>query len=177
MRQKSQQSREGGAVRRGWAATCAVAVMTAISAIGPVLSQSTTSPTPTPPAPAPIQTSPGELPAPKATVDPRLIIGRWVHTRQDAETRASDNVVIEFFTDGRYQAQNRHSLLATPEKPAQGRYSLANLNATGFDLRIERRLDDPESDPLDAVEVQRITVVDSNTLLAADGSVVRRVKE
>ncbi len=86
-------------------------------------------------------------------------------------------VTIEFMADGRYQAKNRNNLLPTPEKPSQGRYRIANLQGNAFDLRIERELADPESDPKDTSDVQRITVVDSNTLRAADGSVVRRVKE
>lgn len=163
------------AERRRRGAACAVAALVVTAVSGQALPQSTT--TPTQPGPAPIQISPGALPAPDATVDPRIIVGRWVHTRLDAETRASDRVIIQFFPDGRYEARNLAGLLPTPEKPAQGRYWLASLQASGFDLRIERRLDDPESDPGDATEVQRITVVDWNTLQAADSSVIRRVKE
>ena len=160
--------------RCGWLASTSLA-LTLLS--GSVLAQSpTTSPTPTPVQPAP-GVQPSTTLSPGVPVNPQLIIGRWKHTRVDAETRTSDTVVIEFLTDGRYQARNRHSLFPTPEKPSQGRYQIANVGKDGFDLRIERNLVDPESDPADAVEVQRITVVDQDTLQAADGSVVRRIKE
>lgn len=144
---------------------------------GSALAQSPTI-LPPPPAsiPAPVQPAPGALPPP-VTINPQLIIGRWRHTRSDAETRTSDTVVIEFLADGRYQARNRHSLFPTPERPSQGRFAITNIGQSGFDLRIERHLVDPESDPSDAVEVQRITIVDQDTLQAADGSVVRRIRE
>lgn len=135
-----------------------------------------TQPLPTQPLPGTLP-SPGKLPVPTVTVSPKLLIGKWVHVREDAETRTSDNLVIEFLADGRYTAKNRHSLFPTPEKPGTGRYSISNLQANGFDLRVERNLVEPESDPRDAVEVQRVTVVDANTLMAADGSLIRRFKE
>jgi hypothetical protein len=145
------------------------------------LAQSPTTVAPTSPTefqpPSSTLPTTGTLPQPAVTVSPRIIIGRWSHTRQDAETRSSDTVTIEFTVDGRYQARNRNSLLPTPEKPSQGRYAISNLQGNSFDLRIERNLTDPGSDPRDAAEVQRITVVDANTLQAADGSVVRRIKE
>lgn len=128
-----------------------------------------------PTSPVPTQPPTTTLPPPVVNVSPQVIVGRWSYTRSDTETRSSDTVTIEFMSDGRYQAKNRNSHLATPEKPSQGRYVIANLQGNSFDLRIERNLADPESDPRDAVEVQRITVIDSNTLQAADGSVVRRM--
>lgn len=158
---------------RHWLA--ALSVATALAAT-PVLAQSPTT-LPTLPAPSPTTTQPPTLAPPVATINPKLIIGRWRHTRTDAETRTSDTLVIEFLADGRYQALNRHSLFPTPERPSLGRYAIGNIGPSGFDLRIERQLADPESDPADAVEVQRITVIDQDTLQAADGSVVRRIKE
>lgn len=151
--------------------------MALVLSAGSVQAQSpTTSPTPTPVLPA-AGVQPSATLTPVVPVNPQVIIGRWRHTRTDAETRTSDTVVIEFMPDGRYQAKNRHSLFPTPEKPSQGRYLIGNVGQGGFDLRIERQLADPESDPADAVEVQRITVIDQDTLQAADGSVVRRIKE
>ena len=117
------------------------------------------------------------LPQLVPAVSPQVIVGRWSHRRQDDEARSADTVTVEFMPDGRYVARNRNGRLPTPEKPSHGRYSIANLQGTAFDLRIERDLADPESDPLDAIEVQRITVIDPDTLQAADGSIVRRVKE
>lgn len=159
----------------------AVSLACAMTAV-PALAQSpTTAPTLPAPGPTPVQPAPGTQTSttlqPAATISPQLIIGRWRHVRTDAETRTSDTVVIEFMPDGRYQAKNRHSLFPTPEKPSQGRYLIGNIGLGGFDLRIERHLVDPESDPADAVEVQRITVVDQDTLQAADGSVARRIRE
>lgn len=150
-------------------------------AAGPTAAQS---PTPVPPtSPPQIQPPPislpttGTLPQLVPAVSPQVIVGRWSHRRQDDEARSADTVTVEFMPDGRYVARNRNGRLPTPEKPSHGRYSIANLQGTAFDLRIERDLADPESDPLDAIEVQRITVIDPDTLQAADGSIVRRVKE
>lgn len=151
---------------------------TTVSPISPVTVQPpATSPVTTPPPPTSTLPPTGSLLPPVVNVNPQVIVGRWSLTRTNAETRSSDVVTIEFMADGRYQAKNRNNLLPTPEKPSQGRYRIANLQGNAFDLRIERELADPESDPKDAADVQRITVVDSNTLRAADGSVVRRVKE
>ena len=151
---------------------CLATALTTVSA----LAQSPTT-VPTLPAPNPTPVQPATPLRPPVTISPQLIVGRWKHTRTDAETRTSDTVVIEFMADGRYQARNRHSLFPTPEKPSLGRYAIANVGPGVFDLRIERELDDPESDPREAVEVQRITIVDPDTLQAADGSIVRRVRE
>jgi hypothetical protein len=163
------------------AAWLAVAGILAPLVAGPTVAQSPTTVTPTSPTqiqpPSSSLPTTGALPQPVVAVSPQVIVGRWSHRRQDDETRSADTVTIEFMPDGRYFARNRNSLLPTPEKPSQGRYSIANLQGNAFDLRIERDLADPESDPRDAAEVQRITVVDPNTLQAADGSVVRRVKE
>ena len=149
--------------------------MTALTAVSARAQSPTTVPTLPVPSPTPVQ--PATPLQPPVTISPQLIVGRWKHTRVDAETRTSDTVVIEFMADGRYQAKNWHSLFPTPEKPSQGRYAIANVGPGGFDLRIERQLADPESDPREAVEVQRITVVDPDTMQAADGSIVRRVRE
>lgn len=135
-------------------------------------------------SPVPVQPPPssrlpvtGNLPAPVVKADPKMIVGTWSHTRTDAETRSTDVVTIKFMADGRYQAQSRNSALPSPTKARQGRYAISNLQGNTFDLRIARDFVEPESDPKDAIDVQRITVIDSNTLRAADGSVVRRAKE
>ncbi len=162
--------------------TLVVSGLSALILVGTTVAQSPTtvsptSPVPTqPPASRPLPQT-GSLSPPIATVNPRLIVGRWSHTRTNAETRSSDVVTIEFMADGRYLAQSRNSVLPTPEKPSQGRYAITNLRGNTFNLRIERNLADPESDPKDSIDEQLITVVDSNTLQAADGSIVRRVKE
>lgn len=161
-----------GAQYRYLLAVSLAAALTAASA----LAQSPTT-VPTLPATSPTPVQPATPLPPPVTISPQLIIGRWRHTRTDSETRTSDTLIIEFMADGRYQARNRHSLFPTPERPNEGRYAIGNIGQGGFDLRIERHLVDPESDPREAVEVQRITVVDPDTLQAADGSVVRRVRE
>lgn len=171
-----------GSSRIGTRATPITSGLTALILVGTAAAQSPTTVSPVRPVPTqspPARTLPqtGSLTPPIVTVNPRLIVGRWSHTRINAETRSSDVVTIEFMADGRYLAQNRSSVLPTPEKPSQGRYAISNLRGNTFNLRIERNLVDPESDPKDAFDEQLITVVDSNTLQAADGSVVRRVKE
>lgn len=160
-----------GALVRGFPA-----LMIVTSAVAQSTVVSPTSPVPTQPS-ATTLTPPSNLSPPAVNVNPQVIVGRWSQATTDKETRGTDVLTIEFMADGRYRATNRNNLLPTPEKPAQGRYSVMNVQGNAFDLRIERALADPESDPRDAVVVQRITVVDSNTLRAADGSVVRRVRE
>ena len=150
------------------------AMLLVTSAVAQSTVVSPTSPVPTQP-PSTALTPPPSLSPPVVNVSPQVIVGRWSQRTTDKETRGTDVLTIEFTADGRYRATNRNSLLPTPEKPGQGRYSVVNVQGNAFDLRIERVLADPESDPRDAVVVQRITVVDSNTLRAADGSVVRRV--
>lgn len=160
-----------GALARGLPALILVSSAVAQSTV-----LSPTSPVPTQP-PTTALTPPPSLSPPVVNVSPQVIVGRWSQRTTDKETRGTDVITIEFTADGRYRATNRNSLLPTPEKPGQGRYSVVNVQGNAFDLRIERVLAEPESDPRDAVVMQRITVVDSNTLRAADGSVVRRVGE
>lgn len=161
------------------AAALAATAVSLLLCTAPSIAQSPTTVTPTsptqlPPASSPLPTT-SQLPAP--TVNPQVVVGRWTYRRQDDETRNVDTVTIEFKPDGSYLAHNRSSLLPTPEKASRGRYSVSNVQGNAFDLRVERELADPESDPQDAFEVQRITVVNADTLQAADGSLVHRVKE
>lgn len=102
---------------------------------------------------------------------------RWNHTRRDDETRASDDAIVEFFTDGPCTVRYPNSLFATPCKPAVGRSRVTNLRCNQFDLYMARELLEPECDPSDAEETQAITVVNPETLAAADASAICRFKE
>lgn len=173
---------ERGNRRIGTLAILVASGLSILTPIGTAAAQSPTTVSPTSPVPTqPLPQRPlpqvGSPSPPIVNVNPRLIVGRWSHTRTHAETRSSDVVTLDFMPDGRYVAQIRSSVLPTPEKPSQGRYTITNLRGNTFTLRIERDLVDPESDPKDSFDEQLITVVDSNTLQAADGSVVRRLKE
>jgi hypothetical protein len=159
--------------------------LVAWSSVGSALAQSPAKVPPTtttiqPPTaqPAPGKLPPvGSLPEPDIRLNAGALVGKWIHTRRDEEVRSSDDTVIEFFADGRYTAKNRNSLSPAPAKPATGRYYVTNQRGNQFELRVERVLVEPESDKSDAVETQPITVVDRDTLMAADGSIVRRLKE
>jgi hypothetical protein len=149
--------------------------LVALAAAGSSLAQTPTGTDPRP-TPTPGLTLPDTTRLPPISPMPQVWIGRWAFTRTDDETGATDTTIIEFMTDGRYQAQNRNSLFPSPNNPSYGRFSIANAGPSGFDLRIEGVLKDPELDPADAVEIQHVTVLDQNTLRAGDGSIVRRIK-
>lgn len=149
-----------------------ILVLAALTLAGPAAAQT---PTTVPPPSAP-GLPPANGIAPRVTVNPQLLLGRWQFTRDDAETRSIDQIVIEFLKDGRYAARFHNTLFPGDEHLSNGRFAILGLQANSLDIRIERNLEEPESDPRDAVETQRITVIDANTLQAADGSIARRIK-
>ncbi len=106
----------------------------------------------------------------------KLLPGRWQTTTHDKETGVTETLVIEFTADGRYTTQLQSSHFKSPRFNAHGSYSIVDADPSGFTLKIARKLEEPESEKADASEVQRIEVVDDNTLKAADGAIVRRTR-
>lgn len=115
-------------------------------------------------------------PVSTAAAAAKLLPGRWQTITHDKETGVSETLVIEFAADGSYSTQLQSSHFKSPRFSARGGYAITDTDAKGFTLKITRKLEDPESDKADAFEIQRIEVVDDNTLKAADGAIVQRVK-
>lgn len=126
------------------------------------------------PAPA-ASAKPGAsaLPAPDWS---KQLIGRWQTTDLDKESGVSTRTEIEFRSDGSYVTRLISNRFAEVRQPAGGRYRIEKPDGSGFTLSVQRELRDPESDKAEANESQRISALDADTLQAADGSTVRRLK-
>ncbi len=96
----------------------------------------------------------------------------------DKEPGITETTVIEFRPDGRYVTAIRDSAFKPlkDQQSNQGRYSVGKSDKAGFELKIERDQKEPESEKTDASETMLIKIVDDNTLQAADGSTVKRLR-
>ncbi len=108
----------------------------------------------------------------------KILQGRWSTSSTDKETGITETTMIEFRADGRYVTAVRDSAFKPlkDQQSNQGRYSIGKADKSGFELKIERDQKEPESDKTDASETSVIKIVDDNTLQAADGSVVKRMR-
>ena len=108
----------------------------------------------------------------------KLLLGSWSTSVSDKETGITETTVIEFRPDGRYVTAIRDSAFKPlkDQQSNQGRYSVGKSDKAGFELKIERDQKEPESEKTDASETMLIKIVDDNTLQAADGSTVKRMR-
>lgn len=108
----------------------------------------------------------------------KTLIGRWSTSASDKETGITETTVIEFRPDGRYVTAIRDSAFKPlkDQQSNQGRYSVGKSDKAGFELKIEREQKEPESEKTDASETMLIKIIDDNTLQAADGSTVKRMR-
>ncbi|EIT71799.1 MULTISPECIES: hypothetical protein [Hydrocarboniphaga] len=108
----------------------------------------------------------------------KLLLGSWSSSVSDKETGITETTVIEFRPDGRYVTAIRDSAFKPlkDQQSNQGRYSVGKSDKAGFELKIERDQKEPESEKTDASETMLIKIVDDNTLQAADGSTVKRLR-
>ena len=108
----------------------------------------------------------------------KLLLGRWGSTTTDKETGISETTMIEFRPDGRYVTAIRDSAFKPlkDQQSNQGRYAIGKSDKAGFELKIERDQKEPESEKSDASETMLIRLVDNDTLQAADGSTVKRMR-
>lgn len=108
----------------------------------------------------------------------KLLLGRWGSTTTDKETGISETTMIEFRPDGRYVTAIRDSAFKPlkDQQSNQGRYTIGKSDKAGFELKIERDQKEPESEKSDASETMLVKFVDDDTLQAADGSTVKRMR-
>lgn len=104
------------------------------------------------------------------------LVGRWASVDTDKETGDTETLLLDFRADGTYETLVRSTQFAPSKQHARGRYDVSAADKSGFTLTLKRQMDEPESDKKDAIESDRIRIVDDNTLQASDGSIVRRAK-
>ncbi len=116
-------------------------------------------------------------PPPLAAADTsKRLIGSWSSSESDKDTGHTETTVIHFDEKGGYRTELLSSHFKSPRFSGKGRYTIADEDKSGFTLKVDRSLDDPQMDKTAASEKQRIDWLDDNTLKAADGSIVRRRK-
>ncbi|TAJ54680.1 MAG: hypothetical protein EPN60_13090 [Nevskiaceae bacterium] len=105
------------------------------------------------------------------------LLGRWSSTETDKETGVAETLILEFRADGSYLTSLRSGGFQPAKFTGAGRYAVTAADKSGFTLKVERALKEPEADKADASESQQIKWLDPDSLQAADGSIVRRVKK
>lgn len=105
-----------------------------------------------------------------------ILPGLWRSDSLDKETRVSETTSIEFARDGSYVAQLQLSPFRFERVRSGGRYLAKALDGQSFMLSIQRKAEDPDLEPDERSDSDRITVIDAQTLRASDGALLRRVK-
>lgn len=105
------------------------------------------------------------------------LLGRWSSTETDKETGVAETLILEFRADGSYVTSLRSGGFQPAKFTGAGRYAVTTADKSGFTLKVERALKEPEADKADSSESQQIKWLDADSLQAADGSIVRRMKK